>query len=1006
MKIFQKSVWCMLTAFFSIMLAVAIVGNYIASQYSAQINGMFDINPYEKVDVDGANKDTEYYKSSFYKEDGSYDDNAMRANSLKVSTQAAVESSVLLWNKNNALPLAKDSKINLFGISSSNYIVSEDGSGKLSPLITQTIKSACEDNGLKVNAKLANAYKLLKAQGYGRAYVEVPEINCYHEYSINEAPWSAIDGTTLGNVTGSLYQDAAIMIISRVNGEDQDTYKFTNSGFVEDDCFDDNYMDLSANEAEILQKLVEQKNANKISKVILLINSANAVQFKNISNYDIDACLWVGVGGNASYNQIGQLLSGNATPSGHLSDTFVYDSFSAPATENFGDFTFTSKGSGLPRDESYTHNTKYVVYQEGIYVGYRYYETRYADLVANKGNANSTKGVKAGEGGWSYGDEVAFPFGYGMSYTDFEYSNFSVSKVGKNYEVSLTIKNTGSVYSGKDVMQVYIQKPYTEYDKTNKIEKSAVELVGFNKTKNLAPNESQTLKVTVNGEDFKTYDAYGQKTYILEEGDYYLAVGTDAHNALNNILANDESNVSKMDETGNKNFSKKITVEEDDFETYSKSSVTSYDITNQFDNADINLYEGTSNQKITYLSRSDWAGTYPSAVSLACTSSRMVADMQYGTKIEEDPQAEIPKYNTVGEYGELTLAMLMDLEYNNPYWEALLDQLTWEESNLLCSTGSNSMAGAESVAAPGLKAKDGPFGIGIPNRNVDDSSVFAFPCEVNLSAMWNQDLIEEVGKAFGLEILHVGYTEIYGPGANIHRSAFSGRNAEYFSEDGFLSGKMLASEVRGLQSIGVVVATKHFLLNDQERNRYGVTVWANEQSIREIYLKAFEAGVTEGKMNGVMSSFNRIGCTWAGTHKGLLTEVLRNEWGFIGAVETDAGVGAHMLVAKAKASAIVAGQDYWMCGGSATEWNAYKTNATVCQAIREACHRILYTQLHSNAMNGVSTTAKIVRITTWWEASLIGLQIGVGVICGLCLTMTVLSFVFFKKQKDNEIIIK
>lgn len=1002
MKVFNKSLWCLLTVFFGIMLIVAIVGSVMANTYAANLNSLLGIDPYKIVDVEGGeDENTEYYRSEFYKADGSYDDKAMRNNSLKVSEQVGCEGSVLLWN-NDALPLAKNAKVSLFGISTVDYLFGGSGSGFIQVTTTDTLKSALEKKGVSVNSKLWNAYKLNRTT-HGRSTTTLTDIDPnYAEFKVGEVPWKALDATTLGNTTSSIasFGDAAVMVISRNGSENGDT------AFATDECLDSCYMDLSKEEADTLAHLKSLKEAGKVKKIVLLINTANAMQFKNIVNYGVDACMWVGMGGNASFGQIASLLVGDASPSGRLVDTYAYDIDSAPANENFGNFVFTEYGA-LPATQTYTHNTKYVAYQEGIYVGYRYYETRYEDAVLGGRNAASKAGVKAGAGDWNYGEEVAFPFGYGTGYTTFAHSGYSVSRDGNDYKVTMTIKNTGDKHAGKDVMQVYLQKPYTEYDKAHGVEKAAVELVGFAKTKELEPGASETLTVTVEGEEFKSYDAYGQKTYILEKGDYYLAAGNNAHDALNNVLAaKGKTKADGMDADGDAAFVKKIEVSADDYEKYAVSSDTGYAITNRFDNADINLYEGTKDQSITYLSRRDWQATYPSAYKMSCTNEIMVRDMQYGYDPVAQEGDEMPVYDTVGEYGKLTLAMLMETEdgkpiaYDEPIWDELLNQMTWEEQNMMCTYGSNAIAGAESVSAPGAKTKDGPGGIGIMNKNLD--TLMAFPTEVLMASTWNEALVEKLGNAFGMEILHVGYTGIYGPGANIHRSAYSGRTWEYYAEDGFMSGKMFAAETRGLQNRGVIVFTKHFLLNDQEWNRYGGTVWANEQTIREIYLKGFEAGITEGHANGLMSSFNRIGCTWAGKHQGLLTEVTRNEWGFIGLIETDAGVGTHMLDAKAMAEAVVAGQDLWMSGGSDGAFNNYKNNATVCKAIRESCHRILYTQLHSSAMNGVSRTAKIVKITPWWQAALTAAIAAAGVVTALCLAMAVLSFVLPAKFGRKE----
>ena len=999
MKIFKRSLWVLLAVFFALGCAITAVGAAIAESYKLTLNDVLGIESYKTVDSGENTADTEYYKSDYYKSKGVYDDVRMRENSIAVTKQAGIEGSTLLWNKGDALPLAENSKISIFGYSQRQYALTGGGSGNVGGATTRkNLKETITEKNISVNTTLWNAYGSVPG-GYGfRSRVEDAIDPNYYEYDIREVGWSALNSTSVGDVSNSVeeYGDAAVMIITRYGSENGDL------AFATDECLENRYVNLSYEEVEIIEKLQEFKNQEKIEKIILLINSSNAINLKHIKQYDIDACMWVGYGGNASFDTIADLLSGDATPSGHLPDTWAYDIDSSPASENFGDFKFQSVASGLPDDHQYTHNRKYVVYQEGIYVGYRYYETRYEDLVLGDRNANGTAGTVQSENAWDYSDEVAYTFGHGESYTEFEYSDFAVSKNGDDYEVSLTVKNVGDTYSGKDAIQVYLQKPYTDYDMQNGIEKASVELAGFAKTKDLVPNEEQTITVVVKGEEFKTYDSYGAKTYILEKGDYYLAVGHDAHDALNNILAKKgKTTADGMDANGNAEFAEKITVDADDFAKYSKSSITGKAIVNQFDDTDINLYEGTEGQEITYLSREDWQATYPSAVEMSCISAKMIEDMQYGHDPVANEEDEMPLYNTVGKYGKLTLAMLMDYDYDHPMWDELLNQLTWEETNFLCSQGNRRLAGSESVSAPEGLVRDGPCGIRISNPTL--GSMMAFPCAPLLAATFNEEVIEAVGDAFGMEILHVGYNASYGVGANTHRSPYGGRNWEYYSEDSFLSGKSFAAESRALVNRGIMMFTKHFILNEQEWNRYGGTVWANEQTIREIYLKSFEIGIVEGNCNGIMSSFNRLGCTWVGAHKGVLTEVLRNEWGFKGVVITDAAVGPHQTSAVAKAEAIIAGNDLWLGSGSESAWNDYKDNATVCQALRESAHRILYTRANSAAMNGVSTTSIIIELTPWYHWALTITAEWLGRLAIMCIGFAVVSFMLHGQRYEKDV---
>ena len=1045
--VFVRSVWVMLSIFFTLLFAFFTVATVVLPNISV-INDVLGINLYQKVQTGDGTEDMEYFKSDFPKKnaDGSiqyvtetsgdnkgythqvYDHKAMRANSEKVAEQTAVEGSVLLWNENDAgepvLPLAQNAGVSVYGMGAYNYVYLGNGSGGMSLDPKEgSLSVALRNKGIAVNSRLNTTYLSLLNK-YGRKLGNYgADKNYLPWFSVNEAPWSEVEAVT--NESIASYNDAAIMVVSRTAGEDYDISTAEppenatdgNGNKIDKEVYLDgrnNYLELTREEGEILEQLNQLKQQGKLKSIVLLLNTANPMQFANIvkEQYGVDACVWVGMGGTMSYVQLADVLAGHDeyVVSGHATDTLVYDSFSAPSYANFGDFDWTnlSELSGkLPDfDKEYgayyqTHNYKYMIYQEGVYVGYRYYETRYEDYVLGSGNV----------GDYDYSETVAFPFGYGSSYTEFTHSDYNVVETDDAYQVSMKITNVGEKYAGKDVLQVYMQRPYTEHDKQFGIEKPAVELVGFAKTDLLAPNGgNQTLTVTIDKENMRTYDAYDQKTYILEAGDYYIAAGTDAHDALNNILAVKATSEQKtrMDAEGDAQFVYKDTVAADDYEIYSVSEESGEEvkITNRFDDADINLYEGAGDQKVTYLSRSDWTGTFPTeAYKLACATDKMIEDMQYGTDEVVAPKEgdEMPVYGKVtAPEGELTLAMMIELDYGDEKWQDLLNQMTLDEQQILCSYGLLTMAGAESVAAPGSKATDGPGGV--KNNNPEAGQQFGFPSPVVMAQTWDTDLIEDLGVAFAHEGLHLGIYVFYAPGANIHRSPYSGRNWEYYSEDGVLSGSILCAEIKGMQSKGIMVMTKHFAFNDQERNRYGVATFFNEQSAREIYLRPFEIAVREGDMNGVMSSFNRVGCTWAGAHKGLLTDVLRNEWGFVGIVETDSCTGNtyHMGTKYAKAEGLLAGNDLWMYSQKdANYFGDWEDNPTVMLALREACHRILYTQLHSAAMNGMSTSTRIIKIMPWYQVLLLALAIVFGVLALAAITLAVLSFVFASEKYKN-----
>ena len=1003
-RIFYRSFWFLATLFMAILFAILYIGKPIALGYAGVINEYLNIETSMLVD-DSTNEtpDVMYYKPDFmqwrwqynaetqkYEFQTRWNKDGLYSYLNYISEKVNEESTVLLKNENNALPLAQGAKISIFGVNQfingqSNYITTGLGSGYVAPKTTDTVLAdTLAYNGVEVNEELTYKYQELISTYKAVSYSPKPngDINVT-EFQANEAPMSA--AVSVADSTIENYGDCAIYTISRLGAECGDT-DFDAEGHV-----DNNYLDLTEEEISILDKLAEYKADGKLKSIVLLLNTCTAVQFKTIAQYPVDAILYTGTGGSTSFAAIADVLTGEADPNGHLADTYLYDNYSAPSTVNMGDFTYT-ESAGVPKVESYTHNNKYLVYQEGIYVGYKYYETRYEDMVMNAGNAVGTFGSKNSAGNWTYEEEVAYPFGYGSSYATFEQSDFKVEKslLKDAYEASVTIKNVSDVYSGKDTFQLYLQKPYTEYDKMNGVEKAAVELVGVAKTKLLAPGESQTLTISIERRDFASYDSYGAKTYILEKGDYYLTAGLNSHDAINNIVAaKGAANLEYVDAQGKAAMTAKIVVDEDDFTTYATSK-TGETITNQFDDTDLNLYEYTKDeQNVTYLTRNDWAGTYPQPVVLTCTNAGMLQDMQYTREIEEDPEATLPTY---GAQNGLSLIDLMYEDYDSDKWDKLLDQLTKDDLKNIILKCWHTIDGVSSVNAPGTKVGDAGAGI----RKVAN---MAYPGQTNMACTYNPELIQQLGEAFGMELNYLDYKALWGPGANIHRNAFGGRNFEYLSEDGVLSGIMLNAEIRGLTNMGIITYTKHLTLNDQERNRYGGCTWANEQSIREIYLKPFQITIeTDNDMVGVMGSFNRLGCTWSGMHKGLLTNVLRKEWGFKGAVVTDCAVGHHMgryNSPNTLANAIIAGNSLWL-SDVRSQWNAlvpYLDNAVVAQAVRQAAKDNLYSRLHSSVMNGMKSGMKVVELTPWWIGVLDQVELIVGVITAGCAVMMVASFI-------------
>ena len=889
----------------------------------------------------------------------------------EVVYRTEAEGATLLVNENNALPLEKGNKISLFSSSSVNVVYGGTGSANIDASACDNLKQAAEKSGFEVNETLWNFY----AEGEASEYVRV-EASLFSsaETTIAEVPWSVYTDEVKDSFAE--YGDAAVVVISRVGGEDDDL-QFTKF----------NYLELDDVEKEMMENVKALKDAGVFKKIIVLVNTSNALEmdFLQGNPYGVDSVLWIG-GVGTGLNAVTDILAGDVNPSGSLVVTYCYDNYSAPAMVNFSPTVYGGwEESGLPD----TADT-YMIYQEGIYVGYKYYETRYEDVVMGKGNT----------AGYDYHADVAFPFGYGLSYTTFEYSDYTVNFNAEKdvFEVSVKVTNTGDM-AGKETVQIYGQSPYTQYDIENGVEKASVQLVGFGKTNILEKGQSEVVTVEVERKELASYDANGKGTYILEDGDYYLTVATDAHNAVNNILAAKGYTTanSAMDADGNVAFTYKYVNDKFDAETYAVSD-NGTAITNQVADTDLNYYEGDDNVNVTYLSRNDWAGTYPTDIIKVNLTEQMIADLDALIYHSEDYDAmEMP---TTGADNGLKLYDMMGLDYNDPMWEALLDQMSVEEMATLIGDAFHWTMAIESVNAPGSRDENGPQGL--------TASLFKFGAKIDtvpltsedvMGATFNKELIYEVGKVVGNDCVDNGYAVLYGPGSNIHRTAYSGRNFEYFSEDGFLSNIMTQYEVRGIEEYGVKVVIKHFALNDHENERVGISIWANEQAIREIYLKAFQNAFEDENASGVMTSYTRWGTTWSGSDYGLITGILRNEWGCEGMIISD-NCRNHMDAI----SGVMAGSSAYddMMNGKVDDLLEYANDPVAVNAMREAAHRNLYTVANSLAMNNVGpeTTVKVI------DAKIVTTVETIRTICVVaflaCLVIYIVRRVQFNKTEEYK----
>ena len=958
MKKNTGKLWKVLTAVMAVLLVIALIAIPVTNAFATVINVTLGATT-QKI-IPDPNAEIYFWTNYESEED-------LVAYEKQLCEAVEGEGAALLVNRDNTLPLAKGSKITPFSQSAFNLMYGGTGSGHVSAGNAVSLKAALEA-AFGEGTVNTDQWKFYATCGYKRVNADTTGGN-QAQYRINEVPWEKYSDALKG--TWANYGDVALVVLARSGGEGADLP----SGLpeLEEYMTDGDYLQLCKEEIEMFENLEQLKKDGVFKKIVVLLNSSNALQLDFVDSYGIDAVLWIGDVGMTGINAVADILVGDINPSGRIVDTFLKDNHSSPAMQNFGAYKYTNATEyDTATAQNNTDpgigkcNSDFLVYAEGIYVGYRYFETRYEDYVLNRGNA----------GDYKYDDDVAFPFGYGLSYTEFEYSNFAIEDKGAIIEVNVDVTNVGEV-DGKHTVQIYFQSPYTQYDIDNLVEKAAVEICGFDK-KMIAAGATEHFAITVNKEDLTSYDYMKAKTYIMDAGDYYFTVGRDAHDAINNILMAKGADASRMSGTGDASLAAKWTLAEMDTTTYSVSSSTGKPITNLFDDANLNFYEGSDGQTVTYLSRNDWEGTWPSTASLKITESMWADGLTHEEsgrvaiveKMKQQYYSDVTALPAVGVSGTLTAGDLVMSQVDDPRWADLISQVPYTEMTNLIYNGFHLTQPVPSINLPGTNDENGPQGF--TKGLVGGNSAMAYTSEDVMAATFNVELLNEVGKCIGEDFMHAtdgsgtAFSGIYGPGANIHRTAYSGRNFEYYSEDGWLSGKMAAAEVKGIQDRGVYVFTKHFALNDQEEGRYGISTWSNEQAIREIYLEGFEGSIVEGGGMGVMSSFNRIGVVWAGAHYGLMTGILRDEWGMTGAAITDCSVMANYMDYR---MGVLAGQDLW--DGYSMGMNTLDgldKDPAIVTAVQRATKNIAYSITHSHAMNVGNAT--VVAVTPWWQMAL------------------------------------
>ena len=848
----------------------------------------------------------------------------MIKDSYKFCEQEEEQGAVLLFNKEvngrKVLPLGENErKVSLFGQGTRKMYLRSGAAGAApNDKLVINLEKAFESCGFNINKTLLNKYST--------GYVTNPDQN----YEANSSVYTNDVKATFAN-----YNDAAIITLVRAGTEDNDP----NSGM----------LNLHDNEKAMIRVI---KESGKFNKIILLLNSPMpmSMDWVDSADYGVDAALWIGAPGYYGSAGAVHVLMGKdgdgkpLSPSGHLNSTFADIPESAPSMVNFG-------------------NRSISVYKEGVYVGYKYYETRYEDLILNQGNANSTKGAKMNGSVWNYADEVAIPFGYGESYTTFEdrITGVNYNRTTDQYEVEIEVKNTGSInakYSG----QLYVQQPYTSFDKSSGLEKSAISLMGYEK---VDVNAGETKKFNINIDKYflATYDHVVNKRYIIEAGDYYFAIGNGAHEALNNILALKAPTASLYDHNGNPvngdiNCAKKVVMEED-ITTYSKSHYNAdVEVTNRFDDADYNYHaKKNSKAQITYLSRQDWNATWPTQT----TESPLTSNDKDMSKLYSSTQenkgysaANGVEYNVPAVIdGEETLITFADMvivplegEVTNEnsrfkgmegseIWDMFIKQMTLDDLKISIADNRGILS-VSKVQKPSNSIAEGSEGLLSSFQYGDKRWATGFATGSVYTSTWDHAMQKQYGSAYAEEALYCGVASVNGPGANIIRTAYSSRASEFMSEDAMLNYNCAANIVGAARSKGLIMNIKNALLNNQEDGRQRIETYCNEQAIREIYLRPFEGALTKGNGLGVMTSYNRIGATYAACHNNLMNGVMRNEWNFKGYIIDSALTGSNTDAYSNGPAMIHNGTDiFCIDGGRGTQLADYVKNYDDLQILKD-----------------------------------------------------------------------
>ena len=962
MKKFTIKQWITLGTV-SIVSIGLIVGNYYAAKNAGAITNLLcgEASSFEGEDVKRALEDGD-----------------------KLTKSVGDESVILLKNKNNILPLTTEetnkTKVNLFGWASIDagwtLVGAGSGGGRNNAVTPTRLIRSMEEANFEINKTLIDKYQKF-ASGYPRTStinekefttLVQPKKEWYTEEILNQA---------------KDFSDTAIITISRFSSENIEMPKCQYKSTGETDTTR-TYLQLSREEEDMIDIV-----CNNFDKVIVLINAGNVMELGFIDDERIDAALDVGYTGQSGAAAIGRILNGTINPSGHTADTYSYDHTTAPSYVNV-----------FKKDNQIT-------YAEDIYIGYKWYET--ADVEGYWDNVNN----KYGKG---YDGVVQYPFGYGLSYTDFAWEVKHVSLddsslISKYMSISMDVEvtNVGNA-DGKDVVELYYSAPYIK----GEIEKPARSLIAFEKTKLLKPGDKETVTLKFDLYDMASYDCYdknqnGKATYELDSGTYHLYLMTDSHHLKdcerNDISFNIAGDIAyKMDPTTKQIVKNRFTGD------------TAY--------GNCPIDGNTAGEKITYLSREDFEVTYPKTQTPSRTADIVKSSADYlftGYNSNEDylTMPTMGKDNglrlwrrTDGSDAKLDdlngtsgVELVLDKElvnelgnnYNSEKWNDFLDQITKDELfNLVECSGYGNDA-IVSIGKANNKDSDGPSGVHYSYGSfVDPGTWTTFPPSINFGRTFNKDLSYDFGKTIGYEAIHTGISGIYAPGVNLHRTPFNGRNFEYYSEDGVLSGYLAAQTIKGARTENCYMYLKHFAASEEGVNPRYLTKWMTEQNLREVYLRPFEIAVKKGKANGIMTCFNRIGTIWAGGNRALCTNILRVEWGFKGTVITDWSNGDSYMNPT---QGLLAGNDIWLNPNNSANVPIDRSNPVMVNLARNSAHNMLYTicNTYANAESDVNIK-KVNKIFAWWIPTLAGFD--ALLVAGMVLAV----YLVFRKKKKLAVV--